>query len=690
MDHTTQSLNRKIFKTTLGGAPLELEVSELARQANAAVLGRLGETAVLATVVMGAEDRVTDYFPLTVDYEERFYAAGKIIGSRFIRREGRASDEATLSARLIDRTVRPLFDQRLRREVQVTVTILAYDEQNDPDAIALIATSTALAISNIPWGGPVAGARFETKKDTGELDSLAFFAGTADKVNMIEFEGDEKREDEIVQLFEEGHREIQRLVAFQEGIVKEIGKPKLNIAFPEPDPAFVSRLRDFLAPRIDDAIQTQATSELKSALIEHLKTADEPGENLARVDELFEAEIDAYVHRQALERGVRPDGRAFDEVRSLHAEVGLFRRTHGSALFMRGDTQILAITTLASPEAEQLVETMETTGRKRFLLHYNFPGFATGEAKRSRGPGRREIGHGALAAKAVRGMLPSKDQFPYTIRVVAETLSSNGSSSMASTCATSLSLMDAGVPLRKPVAGIAMGLMSDGKGKYRILTDIQGPEDHYGDMDCKVAGTADGLTAIQMDVKIDGITKETFKEVLTYARAARLHILSVMNAALPAPRPQISSFAPTIFTITIDPEKIGDVIGPGGRTINGIIKAAGGNVSIDIEQEGKVYVGGVDRAMVEYALEAVKQIVREFRVGEIVEGPIVKILDFGAIVDLGGGRDGMIHVSELREGYVKKVEDVVKMGDRVWAKIVRVEEGRIGLSLKGVPQQKPK
>ncbi len=690
MDHTTQSLNRKIFKTTLGGAPLELEVSELARQANAAVLGRLGETAVLATVVMGAEDRVTDYFPLTVDYEERFYAAGKIIGSRFIRREGRASDEATLSARLIDRTVRPLFDQRLRREVQVTVTILAYDEQNDPDAIALIATSTALAISNIPWGGPVAGARFETKKDTGELDSLAFFAGTADKVNMIEFEGDEKREDEIVQLFEEGHREIQRLVAFQEGIVKEIGKPKLNIAFPEPDPAFVSRLRDFLAPRIDDAIQTQATSELKSALIEHLKTADEPGENLARVDELFEAEIDAYVHRQALERGVRPDGRAFDEVRSLHAEVGLFRRTHGSALFMRGDTQILAITTLASPEAEQLVETMETTGRKRFLLHYNFPGFATGEAKRSRGPGRREIGHGALAAKAVRGMLPSKDQFPYTIRVVAETLSSNGSSSMASTCATSLSLMDAGVPLRKPVAGIAMGLMSDGKGKYRILTDIQGPEDHYGDMDCKVAGTADGLTAIQMDVKIDGITKETFKEVLTHARAARLHILSVMNAALPAPRPQISSFAPTIFTITIDPEKIGDVIGPGGRTINGIIKAAGGNVSIDIEQEGKVYVGGVDRAMVEYALEAVKQIVREFRVGEIVEGPIVKILDFGAIVDLGGGRDGMIHVSELREGYVKKVEDVVKMGDRVWAKIVRVEEGRIGLSLKGVPQQKPK
>lgn len=681
-------LHRKVFETTLGGAPASIEVSEIAHQANAAVIGRLGDTAVLATVVMGNEDRATDYFPLTVDYEERFYAAGKIIGSRFVRREGKASDEATLSARLIDRTVRPLFDQRLRREVQVVVTILAYDEKNDPDPIALLAASTALAVSDIPWNGPVAGVRKESRTPQGEVSSLSFFSGSETKINMIEFEGSERSEAEAVALFDEAQKEIARLVGFQKNIVKEIGKKKANVALPDPNPEFVNRVREFLKPGIDAAMREHSLDALKAGLVEHLGTLGEAPENLARTDEVFETEVDAYVHRLAIEEGKRPDGRQFDEVRPLLAETGVFRRTHGSAIFMRGDTQILAVTTLASPEAEQLVETMETTGRKRFMLHYNFPSFATGETGRSRGPGRREIGHGALAAKALRAMIPPKETFPYTIRVVAETLSSNGSSSMASTCAASLSMMDAGVPLKKAVAGIAMGLMSDAAGNYKILTDIQGPEDHYGDIDLKVAGTDAGVNAIQMDVKNDGITREIFEKALAQARDARTHILGVMNAALAAPRQQVSEFAPTILTVNIDPERIGEVIGPGGRVINGIIKAAGGNITIDIEQEGKVYVAGIDRKLVEQAMQEVKQIVREFKVGEVIEGPIIKILDFGAIVDLGGGRDGMIHVSELKEGFVKKVEDVVHMGDRVWAKVIRVEEGRIGLSLRGVPQAK--
>lgn len=679
-------LHRKVFETTLAGAPVSIEVSEIAHQANAAVIGRLGDTTVLATAVMGDTDRATDYFPLTVDYEERFYAAGKILGSRFVRREGKASDEATLSARLIDRTIRPLFDQRLRREVQVVVTILSYDEKNDPDSIALLAASTALAVSDIPWNGPVAGVRKESKTANGEMNYLSFFSGSESKINMIEFEGSERSETEAIELFDDAQKEIARLIAFQKTIVKEIGKPKANVTLADPNPEFVGRVREFLKPSLDAAMQAHTLGALKTALAEHLAALGEAPENLARIEEVFETEVDAYVHRQAIEEGKRPDGRKFDEVRPLFAETGTIRRTHGSAIFMRGDTQVLAVTTLASPEAEQLVETMESTSRKRFMLHYNFPSFATGETGRSRGPGRREIGHGALAAKAIRAMIPSKEVFPYTIRVVAETLSSNGSSSMASTCSASLSLMDAGVPLKKAVAGIAMGLMSDAKGNYKILTDIQGPEDHYGDIDLKVAGTDAGVNAIQMDVKNDGITKEIFEKALAQARDARMHILGVMNAVLAAPRPHVSEFAPTILTVNIDPTRIGEIVGPGGRVINGIIKAAGGNITIDIEQEGKVYVAGIDRALVEQAMNVVKSIVREFKVGEIIDGPIIKILDFGAIVDLGGGRDGMIHVSELKEGFVKKVDDVVHMGDHVWAKVIRVEEGRIGLSLKGVPQ----
>ncbi len=571
--------------------------------------------------------------------------------------------------------------------MQVTITVLAYDEKNDPDSIALLAASTALGISDIPWNGPVAGVSL--KSGEGEKGYSAFFAGTENRVNMIEFEGDETPEKKASELFEKGETAIKKLVAFEKSITKEIGKPKAVIVFGEPDPRIKKVVMDFISSTLPKAIKEKNLGGLKSELMEHLKNSGEEADAFKAADHIFESAIDERVHESILKNNERPDGRKLDEVRDLYAEVGLFKRTHGSGLFMRGDTQILAVTTLASPAAEQLIETMEGSGRKRFMLHYNFPNFSTGETGRSRGPGRREIGHGALALKAVRAMIPPKDIFPYTIRVVAETLSSNGSSSMASACATSLSLMDAGVPIKKPVAGIAMGLMmgqvtSDKRQEYKILTDIQGPEDHHGDMDFKVAGTDEGVTAIQMDVKVDGITREIFERTLEQGKKARLHILETMKKTLSSPRKEISPYAPTILTLQIDPLRIGEVIGPGGKVINGIIAAVGGNTSIDIEEDGKVFVSSLDKAAATKALEMVKQVVREFRVGEIIEGEIIKILDFGAIVDLGGGKDGMIHVSELKEGFVKKVEDVVRLGDRVKAKIIKLEDGRIGLSLKAL------
>ncbi|KKT90336.1 MAG: Polyribonucleotide nucleotidyltransferase, partial [Candidatus Jorgensenbacteria bacterium GW2011_GWA2_45_13] len=437
------------------------------------------------------------------------------------------------------------------------------------------------------------------------------------------------------------------------------------------------------------AMKEKTLNELKTELEEHLEEDEEFAEKKPEIDPILEREIDLFVHHEVLENEVRPDGRKLDEVRSLYGEVGLFELTHGSGLFIRGTTQVLVVTTLASSSGEQLTETMEGTSRKRFMLHYNFPNFSVGETGRSRGPGRREIGHGTLALKALKAVIPSKEEFPYTIRLVAETLSSNGSSSQASTCAGSLSLMDAGVPIKKHVAGIAMGLMLDEKGKkYKILTDIQGPEDHYGDMDFKVAGTDEGVTAIQMDVKISGITSEILEQALAQAKQARLQILDSMNKVIAKPRESVSKYAPKIMVLKIPQDKIGEVIGPGGRNINGIIAASDDKVTIDIDEDGTVYVAGVDMELVERAYEAVKSTVREYAVGEIVTGRIIKILDFGAILDLGGGRDGMIHVSELKEGYVKSVEDVVHMGDTVTAKIVRADpDGRIGLSLKAVEKK---
>jgi polyribonucleotide nucleotidyltransferase len=678
-------LGKKIYKTNVRGEEVSIEVSKLAGQANASVFGRHGDTTVLATVVMSEEDKGGDFFPLTVDYEERFYAAGKILGSRFVRREGRPNDDAILSARIIDRTIRPLFDPRLRREVQVMITILAYDEKNDPDFISMLAASTALSISDVPWNGPVAGVKIISPAKDGKQGFQSYFAGTDKKINMIEFEGHEIGEPELENIFTESFEEIKKLVAFQRNIASEIGKPKAQVALADADPKVKKIVDDFLKDHLEEALTAKNTEGLRKKILEHLEKSGEDESSLNSAEVYFEEEVDKYVHALAIEKGRRVDGRGFDQVRDLHAEVGILKRAHGSALFIRGETQVMAVTTLGSPEGKQLIESIEGDIEKRFMLHYNFPGFATGETGRAgKGPGRREIGHGALAAKAVAAMLPPEEEFPYTIRVVAETLSSNGSSSMASTCASSLSLMDAGVPLKKQIAGISIGLMSDNKGNYKLLTDIQGPEDHYGDMDFKVAGTRDGINAIQMDVKVDGITADIFREALQMARKARMGILDVMDGALAKPRPDLSPYAPRITVVQISPDKIGEVIGPGGKIINGIRAETGNQVTIDIEEDGRVFVAGTDQALVAQAVAAVKNIAREFKVGEFVEGNIIKVLDFGAIVDLGGGRDGMIHVSELKEGFVKKVEDVVKLGDFVRAKIIRAEDGKIGLSLKQV------
>lgn len=681
-------LNKKQFKTNFRNKELSLEISKLAGQASSAVFGSYNGNTVLVTVVMSKEDTNKDYLPLVVDYEERFYSVGKILGSRFMRREGRPSEAAVLSGRAIDRTLRPLFNQRIRREIQVVVTILEMADLESLDFLSLITASAALAISDVPWNGPVAGVHVVAG------DFKAFVAGAEDRINMIELDGVNAQEPDIIKVFEDGRKEIAELIDFQNKMVKEIGHPKAKVNLAEADSDLVRKVRAFLKNKLEDAVYAKKKSEQHNniaALLEdlkaHLVDKELDGPALAAAVHLFENEIDALVHKKVLEEEKRPDGRRLDEVRELHIEVGVLRRTHGSALFIRGDTQALVVTTLATPGTEQLVETIEFSGKRGFMLHYNFPPYSTGEIGRFGAPGRREIGHGALAEKAVRGLVPAQEEFPYTIRVVSEILSSNGSSSMATVCGASLSLMDAGVLLKQPVAGIAMGLMTDEKGEeYKVLTDIQGPEDHYGDMDCKIAGTEDGITAIQMDVKINGLTIKMLSDVLARAKKARLEILEAMNKAIAVPRKEVSEYAPKILILQIRPDQIGQVIGSGGKVINDIIARTG--ATIDIEESGRVFIGAVNKEAAEAAYKEVEAIVHEYKVGEIVDGKIVKILDFGAIVDLGHGRDGMIHVSELKEGFVKKVEDVVKFGDHVWAKIIRVEQDKIALSLKGVPQNR--
>ncbi|MFH1188316.1 MAG: polyribonucleotide nucleotidyltransferase [bacterium] len=697
-------IERKLFSTDVAGRTLTIEVSKIAEQANAAVIGRYGDTTVLATVVMNNRDEDRDYLPLVVDYEEKFYAVGKMLGSRFMRREGRPSDEAILSGRIIDRVIRPLFDGRIRRGIQVISTVLSFDEENDPDFVALVTASTALLISNIPWNGPASGVRIAKKGDefivnpkvselAGEFEFETFVAGAHGKVNMIELGGKEAAEADVIVAFEKASEEIEKINVFQNNIAAEIGKQKASVTLSEADDTLKKRVYEFVANTIEGALFVKDKTErdermahLSQTLKTHLEdTYGYAGKDIGLAIAVFEDVVNDVMHKNVLEKERRVDERKINEVRDLYIETGILPRVHGSGLFMRGKTQSLCVITLAPPEGQQLVETIEFSGKRRFMLHYNFPPFSVGEVRPLRGPGRREIGHGALAEKALRPMLPEKEEFPYTIRIVSEILSSNGSSSMATVCASSIALMDAGVPIKKQVAGIAMGIIIGSDGAYKILTDIQGPEDHYGDMDFKVAGTRDGVNAIQMDVKVEGITISMLREGLEQAREARLHILEKMDSVISMPRKELSPFAPKIICIKIDPSRIGEVIGSGGKVINGIIEETG-VITIDIEEDGSVFISAQDIGKAEKARTIIEAITHDFEEGEIVEGSVVKILEFGAIVEFAGGKSGMIHVSELREGFVKNVRDVVKEGDMVRVKILKVENGKTSLSLKQVTE----
>ena len=688
------------FKMDLGGRDLIIGIGKFANQADGAVTVRYGGTVVLVTAVMSKETRMeTDYMPLMVDYEEKFYAAGKIKGSRFMKREGRAPDDAVLSGRLIDRTIRPRFNQKIRNEVQIIATVLSFDKENDPDILALFGASLALLISDIPWNGPVAGARvgmidgqwllnpsYENRKKS-QFDVV--IAGTKDKINMLEAGADEMPEEVMLSAIEFGHKYAQKIIEFQEQIAKEIGNPKRKIEISEPDEKFRKDALDFLNNDLEKFIyekdkqkRSKNLDGLKKKFIEYAEKSYPNDESKIRYAyTILEEETDRIVHKNILEKEMRPDGRKLDEIRSLNCEAAVLPCTHGSGLFQRGETQALSVLTLGAPDDEIIIETMEIDEKRRFMHHYNFPPFSVNEVKPMRGPGRRDIGHGALAEKAIFPLIPQKETFPYAIRVVSEILSSNGSSSMASVSGTSLALMDGGVPIKRAAAGIAMGLVMESEKKYKILTDIQGPEDHYGDMDLKVAGTKKGVTAIQMDVKIEGVTAEILKESFEQAKKARMQILEIMDKVISAPRENLSPYAPRIITIQINPDKIRDVIGPGGKVINAIIKETG--VDINVEDDGLVYVTSVDQKSGEKAAEWIRNIVREAKAGEVFSGKVTRIFPFGAMVEILPGQEGLVHISKLAPFRVRNVEDIVKIGDIVSVKVEEIDrQGRINLSLK--------
>jgi polyribonucleotide nucleotidyltransferase len=690
-------MKKDIYTIEVGGKTLTAEFSDLAEQAHGSVIVRYGNTAVLATAVMSKGEKQGDYFPLSVEYEERFYAAGQILGSRFIRREGRPSDEAILSGRIVDRTIRPLFDSRMRNEVQVIITVLSLDKY-EPDVLAVNAASLALATSHIPWNGPVSGIRvaknetgwlvlppFSRDEDENDLYVCEIVAcGKDGKINMIELEGHEVPEDVVNEGLAFASQEIEKLQKFQEEIVRKIGKAKKVIQFPEVGSDIKDLFQQLVAPKMEEALFTGAGREKEYALKELWMTAvaEVDGMNSALADAYFEERVNEMIHKEAIENNRRPDGRGFDDVRPLFAQAGgVSEVLHGTGIFYRGQTHILSVLTLGGPREAQIIEGMEVQEKKRFMHHYNFPPFSSGEIGRVGGTNRRMVGHGALAEKALRPIIPPKETFPYTIRIVSEAFSSNGSTSMASVCGSSLALMDAGVPIKEPVAGIASGLMMDTKsGKYKILTDIQGPEDHHGDMDFKVAGTRNGVTAIQMDVKVDGIPLPILKEALEKAKAARLHILKTIHAAIPAPRTDISPYAPKILTITVKQDQIGMIIGPGGKTVNAIREETG--AEIEIEDDGTVYITGKNGAA-DAARQIIADMTHEFKPGERFTGVVTRILEFGAFVRIGRNTEGLVHVSEIANFRVGKVTDYLSIGMEVPVVIKEIDEkDRINLSIK--------
>lgn len=690
--------NSQKFTQKFGDQDLEIEIGKLAKQAQGAVTVKYGDTVILATVVTAEEPQEGNpYFPMLVDYEEKLYAAGKISGSRFIKREGRPSDEAILKARLVDRSLRPLFPKHYRNDLQIIVTVLSLDRQTDPGFLAIIAASTALSLTESPFAGPVGACRvgiidhqIKINPNEDEMEKSAVdlvIAATGERIVMVEGDAKEASEEKILETFEKALKEIKPIIDLQKKITQKLGPEQKEEVSDEPE--VLKAVRDKIGKTLTKSIQTIKKEERDDKLAEMKEKllVDMEGDfKQTDLAEAFDSLVEKEVRAEILDQGTRPDGRAEDELRPISSEVGLLPRVHGSGLFTRGQTQVLTATTLGAPGQEQVIETMEEETTKRYMHHYNFPPYSTGEISPMRGPARREIGHGSLAERALEPVLPSKEDFPYTIRVVSEVLESNGSSSMASVCGSSLSLMDAGVPITAPVAGIAIGLITENgngstKGKYRILTDIQGIEDFAGEMDFKVAGTGKGITAIQLDIKAAGIDMEILKEAFSRAQKAREEILKIMTKTISAPRTVLSKYAPRISVIHINPEKIKDVIGPGGKIINKIIAET--NVAIDIEDDGTVYVSAENGGTTDEALEWIKNLTREVKVGEIFQGRVTRIMDFGAFVEILPGQEGLVHISQLADHRVGKVTDVVKVGDLIPVMVIEIDpQGRINLSYK--------
>lgn len=687
----------KVFSREIAGREMRVTIGKVAEQANGAALVEYGDTVVLVTATASKKPREgIDFFPLSVDYEEKMYAVGKIPGG-FIKREGRPSEKAILTARLIDRPLRPLFPEGYRNDVQVVATALAVDQDNQPDIVAMVGSSIALTISDIPFDGPT-GSVFvglvdgeyvinPTEEQRAKSKIELNLAGTKSAIMMVEAGAKIVSEEEMLGAILKGHEEIKNICEFIEEIQREVGKEKAQYEVFKPDEEIKEKViafgKELLVEAInqeDKIIREEKTEEAKDKIYEHFnEELEEFGKDIDAAIESIEVEE---VRRGIIEEDRRPDGRALDEIRPLSSEVGLFRRTHGSGLFKRGQTQVLSITTLAGLSEVQVIDGLGDDTPKRYIHHYNFPPYSVGDTKPMRGPGRREIGHGALAERALIPVLPTEEEFPYAIRVVSEVLSSNGSSSQASVCGSTLSLMDAGVPIKQPVAGIAMGLIEE-HGVIKILTDIQGLEDHFGDMDFKVAGTREGITAIQMDIKVEGIKKEILEEALEKARIARLQILDNIEATIDEPREKLSPFAPIIYIILIDPEKIGEVIGSGGKVINKIIEQTG--VKIDIDDDGKVSVISNDHEKAQEAIDIIEGIVKEVEIGDIYNGKVKKLMKFGAFVEIKKGTEGLLHISEIDHKRTEKVEDELKVGDSVVVKVIDVDEqGKISLSRKAL------
>ncbi|MCZ8512319.1 polyribonucleotide nucleotidyltransferase [Paenibacillus filicis] len=689
----------KKVQMDLGGRTLILETGRLAKQANAAVMARYGETVVLCTVTASAEPKDLDFFPLTVNYEERLYAVGKIPGG-FIKREGRPSEKAILAGRLTDRPIRPLFPEGFRNDVQVVAMVMSVDQDCAPEIAAMIGVSAALSISDVPFSGPIGGVivgRVDgqfvinpTLEQADKSDIHLVVAGTKDAIMMVEAGAEEVPEEVMLEAIMFGHDEIRKIVAIQEQFVLDAGKPKMEVKLHSVDSEVNQAVRDFAAGRLVEAVKIpekharqDAIDAINAEAVEHFaEVYAETPDKLGDVKETLYDIVKEEVRRLITHDKVRPDGRGLDEIRPIECDINLLPRTHGSGLFTRGQTQALSVCTLGALGDVQILDGLDLEETKRFMHHYNFPPFSVGEARPLRAPGRREIGHGALGERALEPVIPSETDFPYTIRLVSEVLESNGSTSQASICASTLAMMDAGVPIKAPVAGVAMGLIKDGE-HFSILTDIQGMEDHLGDMDFKVAGTDKGVTALQMDIKIDGIDRAILTQALEQAKTGRMHILGKMLERITEPKKELSPYAPKIVTMQINPDKIRDVIGAGGKIINKIIEETG--VKIDIEQDGRVFIASSNSEMNEKARQIIEGIVREVVVGEIYLGTVKRIEKFGAFVEILPGKEGLVHISQISTERIAKVEDVLKIGDSITVKVTEIDnQGRVNLSRKAV------